>query len=483
MKILRSNTLFLYCVTLLLCACDSEPDDDQIPKDGVIYFIRGNVTPIYISEETLLNEYTNEPEKNEINKTGKFFIKDQYMFVSEIDSGIHILDNTDPSNAKHINFIRVPGTSELTIRNNYLYVNANRETYYYFWNYDITTPAIAPDIAFDGSFGKDLVVYDISDPRNVKGIYREAYGFLRGTFTSEKPEDRGIFVGTEYTETIEAAPCDSFPELAGHCGDTVSWYWRDCYQCKFEDSNGAPVADGGSGQDAPVEAGGSTARLTAVDNHLYFVDHSDLRTYDISSREKPSYTSISKIDDWGVETVFPRKDALFIGSNDGMYIYSLDNPAHPFKLSSINHVRSCDPVVFQDNYAFVTLRSGNRCAGFNNQLEIIDISDLSNPHVQWTYPMNNPWGLAVQDNCIFVAENTYGLTVFDATDLSKLNNNIVAKIDTLQARDVIVTDGILKVIGDYGLYQYEYQCGEIDEIKPVGYTPFDPKHNYYGRDF
>ena len=37
---------------------------------------------------------------------------------------------------------------------------------------------------------------------------------------------------------------------------------------------------------------------------------------------------------------------------------------------------SCDPVVVQGDYAFVTLRGGTECQGFSNQLDIIDISTL-----------------------------------------------------------------------------------------------------------
>jgi len=36
------------------------------------------------------------------------------------------------------------------------------------------------------------------------------------------------------------------------------------------------------------------------------------------------------------------------------------------------------------------LRSGTECQGFANQLDVVDISDLSNPSLLKTYPMDNP---------------------------------------------------------------------------------------------
>ena len=54
---------------------------------------------------------------------------------------------------------------------------------------------------------------------------------------------------------------------------------------------------------------------------------------------------------------------LFIGSQTGMFIYNLSNPDNPVQDGQFNHVRSCDPVIADEKYAYVTLRSGScqRC--------------------------------------------------------------------------------------------------------------------------
>ena len=50
--------------------------------------------------------------------------------------------------------------------------------------------------------------------------------------------------------------------------------------------------------------------------------------------------------DWQVETIYPFKDKLFIGSNNGMYIYDINSsPGNPVKVGEFTHARSCDPVL------------------------------------------------------------------------------------------------------------------------------------------
>ena len=71
-----------------------------------------------------------------------------------------------------------------------------------------------------------------------------------------------------------------------------------------------------------------------------------------------------------------------------MHIYSITEPESPNFVSTYQHVVSCDPVVVDDEYAYVTLRTGTTCAGWQNQLEVIDIQTLSNPQLVATYTID-----------------------------------------------------------------------------------------------
>lgn len=212
--------------------------------------------------------------------------------------------------------------------------------------------------------------------------------------------------------------------------------------------------------------GGSTARFAVVDDFLYTVDENNLKLFNISQDEKPVFSNDIAIGT-GIETIFPKGNTLFIGSQLGMYIYDISAPANPNLLSIYQHVFSCDPVVADDNYAYVTLRSiENRCGRINNQLDIVDIRDLENPQGIKEYPMTHPKGLSIDSNSkeLFVCDD--GLKVFDASDVL----NLVQKQHfNIEANDVIALGNLLMVIGDDGLYQYDYSGNnlELQSVIPI----------------
>jgi len=142
-----------------------------------------------------------------------------------------------------------------------------------------------------------------------------------------------------------------------------------------------------------------------------------------------------------------------------MHIYDNTNPELPTYISTYSHINTCDPVVVQDDYAYVTLRSGTTCDNFTNQLDVIDIKDVNNPKLVKTYPMQNPHGLGINGTCLFIAEGDYGLKVFDASDVLKIGENQIAHHDDVHALDVIPLDDVLFMIGKDGLHQYQYDCG------------------------
>src|SRR5436190_4042203 len=75
-------------------------------------------------------------------------------------------------------------------------------------------------------------------------------------------------------------------------------------------------------------AGGSTAKFTIAGNYLYVVDHTSLKSFDISNQANPVFKSKTEIG-INIETIFSYQDKLFIGSSSSMYVYSLTNPAKP----------------------------------------------------------------------------------------------------------------------------------------------------------
>jgi hypothetical protein len=139
-----------------------------------------------------------------------------------------------------------------------------------------------------------------------------------------------------------------------------------------------------------------------------------------------------------------------------MHILDISDPASPSKISTYEHIRSCDPVVVDDQYAYVTLRSGTFCQGFSNQLEVIDISDLTAPILLQTYPMTNPHGLGVDGNTLFICDGSDGLKAFDISDINTISQHMLFQDKTINAVDVIPLNSVLMMIGADGIFQYDY---------------------------
>lgn len=177
---------------------------------------------------------------------------------------------------------------------------------------------------------------------------------------------------------------------------------------------------------------GSLARFAIVGDYLYALDNTDIVCYDISQGNNPVFKNRIKVN-FDIETIYPYNDKLFIGSQTGMYAYSLADPANPVQLSVVTHVRSCDPVAVQGNYAYVTLRSGTVCGG-SNLMNVYNVTNLSSPVLVKTINMNSPNGLGINNNALYVT-NPAGIKIFN---ISQPDNPIaVSDIPEPSATDVI----------------------------------------------
>ncbi|GAA4454282.1 hypothetical protein GCM10023189_20530 [Nibrella saemangeumensis] len=214
--------------------------------------------------------------------------------------------------------------------------------------------------------------------------------------------------------------------------------------------------------------GGSMARFTIIGNYLYVVNHANLVVYDIAQINTP--VNVNKVAlDAGVETIFPFRNHLMIGTQTGMLVYNLNDPAKPQMTSRYSHILSCDPVVAQGSYAYVTLRSGTACRNGANLLDILDISNMAAPRLVKSYPMSNPHGLGIDGNLLFVTEGDFGLKVFDATNPTDLK--LVETFRDIRSFDVIPINKVLIVTGKDGIYQYSYS--DPTKLKLLSHLPVE----------
>jgi hypothetical protein len=58
-----------------------------------------------------------------ILKSGKIYIKDEIMYLNDVNKGFQIYNFSNPKNPVKIGYITIPGATDVAIRNNILYVN------------------------------------------------------------------------------------------------------------------------------------------------------------------------------------------------------------------------------------------------------------------------------------------------------------------------------------------------------------------------
>jgi hypothetical protein len=362
---------------------------------------------------------------------GKLYVKDQYLFIVEVKKGIHVFDNSNPSNPKTISFLPIPGNVDIAVRDNILYADSYI----------------------------DLVALDISNPTVIKEVSRTETGFTNGsvgrTYWSYDKQNMKVYdqreeITTETVKTDCEGTFNVLPYLV-----PIAWFGRYYESFAFADV----ASSNTKGITAPTVpttgTGGSMARFAITNNQLYVVNSSSLQLFDITEPAKPAKGKTVTLG-WNVETIFPYRTNLFIGTTTGMYIYDVANPAEPKQLSAFSHVRSCDPVVVHENYAYVTLRGTSTCgvAGTQDVLDVIDISSLTSPRVAKSYPIETPYGLGIDYPTLFVCQGNKGLSIFDASN--PLDLKAQQTFANVNAFDVIPLSKILLTIGKDGLYQYDY---------------------------
>ena len=360
----------------------------------------------------------------ELENPGKIYIKDNYLFINEIKKGIHVIDNTNPAAPKVISFIQIVGNVDIAVKDNILFADSYT----------------------------DFLALDISNPLDVKEVSRTnnvfANGQVDGIWWSFNSNDQTIYDAKyKLITSVQEVACE---QQANYYGGPY-FYNISSFDKSFASLTSTALISTGSG------TGGSSARFTIVDNRLYAVTQSEMKLFNVKIPSQPANEGSVNLG-FGIETIFSYKNMLFLGTTTGVQIWDNKVPTAPKYISRLDHARACDPVVVENDIAYVTLRSVNnfsRCgAAIANQLDMIDVSNPTNPILKKSYEMLSPYGLGVDNKKLFICEGSNGLKTFDATNI--LDIKLLQHFKNMDAYDVIPLNKTLMMIGKDGLYQYDY---------------------------
>lgn len=366
-----------------------------------------------------------------LKQPGKMYLIGQYILINELREGVHVIDNSDPANPVPVVFWNIPGNVDISVRDHYLYADQYI----------------------------DLLTIDINDLNNPQLVCRAQNVFQLHGFDPA----RGFLVDYVQTQITEEVSCDDnrwgSPWFAE--GDII-----------FVSPNAMADAAGpirnNSGLPAGTGIAGSYSRFGQYDQYLYCVDNSSLRPFSLSNPACPTALDPVFIG-WNIETIFPWNDRLFVGSQNGVFIFNASDPARPVQEAVFVHATGCDPVVCDENYAYVTIHDGTNCNGSINQLDVIDIRNLPATSLAKTYPMKKPKGLSVLGDYLYLCDD--GLKIYDKSDPLGLKE--MSHLSNLETYDVIAIDNThILIVGDGGFYQYDVSDpASPKEISRLTVTP------------
>lgn len=386
--------------------------------------------PVYKSKQEIRASFKKSGPRAMTN-TGKIFSKGNYILITEAHKGLHVIDNSDPRNPNNIAFYEIDGALDIASKGDYLYVD----------------------------HFMDVLVLDFSDPTNIQEVTRAEdvlmYNlpqrnneFPRGEIDPAK----GVVVDWEVVETKD--------EVSSWEAEALIWGETDVID--FQTAMNNPNADGSfaatefegakSVSGSVTGKSGSMSRFITYNDYLYAVDGFKLLIF---STANDQVALVGEHDLWiDAETVFILRQKLFIGGRQGVQFYTLDNPEYPTYESLYSHVEACDPFIADGDRGYLTIRSGNLCGQTLNQLEILDIQNISFPTMLESYSFVNPHGLAKAGNLLFICDGSDGLKVFDASD--DYNLTMLDHETGFTAKDVIVYPDLLMMMTDNSIYQYDY---------------------------
>ncbi|MGI4020262.1 MAG: hypothetical protein ACRYFA_02035 [Janthinobacterium lividum] len=109
-------SMFFMASIFLLTSCSKEDN-----LEHYTYY-----KPVYKSKAEVRANIKSGPVRD-VLEAGKIFIKDNYLFLVDVNRGVHIVDVTNISQPHKVAFIPIPGCADIAVRGNYLYADCGKD--------------------------------------------------------------------------------------------------------------------------------------------------------------------------------------------------------------------------------------------------------------------------------------------------------------------------------------------------------------------
>jgi hypothetical protein len=173
---MKKNYFCLLALSFCFLGCSDDPSLNDAGK------VMG-YKPVYASYEEVGKISFEGPRI--LKKPAKIYVKGNFLFISENNEGIHIINNIDPAKPNPVGFIKIMGNQDMEIKNDVLYVDN----------------------------GVDLVALDMANPEAVKVLKRIEKVFPYSFYPEAQnvkfecpDESKGIVIRWDYVE-LDSPKC------------------------------------------------------------------------------------------------------------------------------------------------------------------------------------------------------------------------------------------------------------------------------------
>lgn len=95
---------------------------------GLLFLGAGeeNMETVYVPillERSVLEKSISIKEARELEKPGKIYVFGDYLYINERYKGVHVINNSDPTNPVNESFIKIPGCIDIAIKGTVLYAD------------------------------------------------------------------------------------------------------------------------------------------------------------------------------------------------------------------------------------------------------------------------------------------------------------------------------------------------------------------------